>query len=157
MVVDSSLNSRSSVMSKCAVVFVSSAVEDVDPERLADVMAAGAAFNLDCDSHAVVCFDGSRFLTYMEGSASSVAATFVYVESVAIHSELVELARGPIQQLRFSDQSLHFMRVSTPQLKSLVRADWKNFSQRLKGQFEPETGLERLADLVAQHCEPAVG
>ncbi|HDS0948666.1 TPA: BLUF domain-containing protein [Stenotrophomonas maltophilia] len=144
-------------MPKCAVVFVSSAVEDVDPERLADVMAAGAAFNQACDSHAVVCFDGSRFLTYLEGSASSVAATFVYVESVAIHSELVELARGPIQQLRFSDQSLHFMRVSTPQLKSLVRADWKNFSQRLKGQFEPETGLERLADLVAQHCEPAVG
>jgi len=144
-------------MPKCAVVFVSSAVEDVDPERLADVMAAGAAFNQACDSHAVVCFDGCRFLTYLEGSASSVAATFVYVESVAIHSELVELARGPIQQLRFSDQPLHFMRVSTPQLKSLVRADWKNFSQRLKGQFEPETGLERLADLVAQHCEPVVG
>lgn len=142
-------------MHKYSVVFVSSAVDEVEDQRLDALIAAGAGFNQSCESHAVVCFDGSRFLTYIEGSPSSVAATLVYVESLSIHSELVELARGPIQQLRFPDQSLIFMRVSTPQLKSLVRADWANFSQRLKGKFMPETGMERLADLVAQHCEPA--
>jgi hypothetical protein len=102
-----------------------------------------------------VCFDGSRFFTYLEGAASSVAATLVYVESLAIHSELVQLARGNVQQLRFPEQPLLFMRVTTPQLKSLVRADWTNFAQRLTGRFDPVTGMELLADLVAQRREPA--
>lgn len=142
-------------MLKCSVVFLSSAVEEVGEKRLADLMAAGSKFNEKCGSHAVVCFDGSRFFTYLEGTASSIAATLLYVESLSIHSELVELARGPVQQLRFSDHSLIFVRVSTPQMKSLVCADWRNFSQRLKGKFVPETGMERLADLVAVQCEPA--
>lgn len=142
-------------MPKCSVVFVSSAVEEVGEERLVDLVAAGAKFNEKCGSRAVVCFDGSRFFTYIEGAASSVAATLVYVESLVIHSELVQLARGNVQQLRFPDQPLLFIRVSTPRLKSLVRADWTNFSQRLKGKFRPVTGMELLAELVAQHCEPA--
>lgn len=142
-------------MLKCSVVFVSSAVEAVGDERLADLMAAGARFNEACGSRAVVCFDGSRFFTYLEGTASSVAATLVYVDSLAIHSELVQIAQGTVQQLRFPDQPLLFMRVSTPRLKSLVRADWTNFSQRLKGKFEPVTGMEQLAELVSQHREPA--
>jgi len=77
------------------------------------------------------------------------------VESLDIHSELVQLARGAIQQLRFSDQPLLFMQVPTPCLKALVRADWTNFSQRLKGKFEPVTGMEQLAELVARYREPA--
>ncbi len=47
------------------------------------------------------------------------------------------------------------MRVSTPCLKSLVGADWTNFSQRLKGKFEPVTGMEQLAELVARNRESA--
>ncbi|WP_414609293.1 BLUF domain-containing protein [Stenotrophomonas pavanii] len=140
-------------MPKCSVVFVSSAIEAVEEERLADLMSAGADLNRACGSHAVVCFDGSRFFTYVEGTASSIAATLIYMESLSIHSELVELARGPIQQLRFPDQLLIFTQVTTPQLKSLVCADWRNFSQRFKGKFVPETGMELLADLVALHCE----
>lgn len=140
---------------KCSVVFVSSAVGEAEEKRLIDLMAAGARFNEKCGSRAVVCFDGSRFFTYLEGTASSVAATLAYIESLAIHSELVQLARGAVQQLRFPDQPMLFMRVSTPRLKSLVRADWTNFSQRLKGKFEPITGMEQLAELVAQHGEPA--
>ncbi|ALA84628.1 MULTISPECIES: BLUF domain-containing protein [Bacteria] len=142
-------------MLKCSVVFVSSAVEEVGESRLADLMAAGARFNEACGSRAVVCFDGRRFFTYLEGTASSVAATLVYIESLAIHSELVQLARGTVQQLRFPEQPLLFMRVTASQLKSLVRADWTNFSQRLKGRFDPVTGMEQLADLVAQCREAA--
>lgn len=142
-------------MLKCSVVFVSSAVEEVEESRLAQLMTAGTRFNEACGSSAVVCFDGSRFFTYLEGAASSVAATLVYVESLAIHSELVQLARRNVQQLRFPEQPLLFMRVTTPQLKSLVRADWTNFAQRLTGRFDPVTGMELLADLVAQRREPA--
>ncbi|UXB25598.1 BLUF domain-containing protein [Stenotrophomonas maltophilia] len=142
-------------MLNCSVVFVSSAVEELNEVRIAELMAAGAEFNEACGSRAVVCFDGSRFFTYLEGTASAVGATLVYVESLDIHSELVQLARGAVQQLRFSDQPLLFMRVSTPCLKALVRADWTNFSQRLKGRFEPVTGMEQLAELVARHREPA--
>lgn len=142
-------------MLNCSVVFVSSAVEEPTDVRIAELTAAGAEFNEACESRAVVCFDGSRFLTYLEGTDSVVGATMVYVESLDIHSELVQLARGAIQQLRFSDHPLLFMRVSTPCLKALVRADWTNFSQRLKGKFDPVTGMEQLAKLVARHGEPA--
>ncbi|MBA0451633.1 blue light sensor protein [Stenotrophomonas maltophilia] len=64
-------------------------------------MRAGREFNAKCGSRAVVCFDGSRFLTYLEGTASAVAASSVYTQSFTLHTEIVELARGSIQQLRF--------------------------------------------------------
>jgi len=135
-------------MPKCAVVFVSAAVEGIGGERLAEVMRACREFNAKCGSHAVVCFDGSRFLNYMEGAASAVAASCVYTESVTLHTEIVELARGAIQQLRFPAHALLFLMVSEAELKALMRSDWVNFSQRLGGRFIPDTGMERLAALV---------
>ncbi len=135
-------------MPKCAVVFVSAAVEGIGDERLAEVMRAGREFNAKCGSHAVVCFDGSWFLTYMEGAASAVAASCVYTESVTLHAEIVELARGSIQQLRFPAHALLFLPISEAELKALMRSNWVNFSQRFGGKFTPETGMERLAALV---------
>lgn len=135
-------------MPKCAVVFVSAAVEGIGDERLAEVMRAGREFNAKCGSHAVVCFDGSRFLTYLEGAASAVAASCVYTESVTLHTEIVELARGSIQQLRFPAHALLFLPISEAELKALMRSNWVNFSQRLGRKFIPETGMERLAALV---------
>jgi hypothetical protein len=135
-------------MPKCAVVFVSAAVEGIDDERLTEAMLGGRQFNAKCGSHAVVCFDGSRFLTYLEGAASAVAASCVYTESVTLHTEIVELARGAIQQLRFPAHALLFLTVSEAELKALMRSDWVNFSQRLGGRFIPDTGMERLAALV---------
>ncbi|HDS1624650.1 MULTISPECIES: BLUF domain-containing protein [Stenotrophomonas] len=135
-------------MSKCAVVFVSAAVEEIGEERLPEVMRAGREFNAKCGSRAVVCFDGSRFLTYLEGTASAVAASSVYTQSFTLHTEIVELARGSIQQLRFPAHALLFLPVSEAEMKGLMRSDWVNFSQRFGGRFVPETGMERLAELV---------
>lgn len=135
-------------MSQCAVVFVSAAVEEIGEERLPEVMRAGREFNAKCGSRAVVCFDGSRFLTYLEGTASAVAASSVYTQSFTLHTEIVELARGSIQQLRFPAHALLFLPVSEAEMKGLMRSDWVNFSQRFGGRFVPETGMERLAELV---------
>ncbi len=135
-------------MSKCAVVFVSAAVEEIGEERLPEVMRAGREFNAKCGSRAVVCFDGSRFLTYLEGTASAVAASSVYTQSFTLHTEIVELARGSIQQLRFPAHALLFLPVSEAEMKGLMKSDWVNFSQRFGGRFVPETGMERLAELV---------
>lgn len=135
-------------MSKCAVVFVSAAVEEIGEERLPEVMRAGREFNAKCGSRAVVCFDRSRFLTYLEGTASAVAASSVYTQSFTLHTEIVELARGSIQQLRFPAHALLFLPVSEAEMKGLMRSDWVNFSQRFGGRFVPETGMERLAELV---------
>lgn len=135
-------------MSKCAVVFVSAAVEEIGEERLPEVMRAGREFNAKCGSRAVVCFDGCRFLTYLEGTASAVAASSVYTQSFTLHTEIVELARGSIQQLRFPAHALLFLPVSEAEMKGLMRSDWVNFSQRFGGRFVPETGMERLAELV---------
>lgn len=140
-------------MPKCAVVFVSAAMECIGDERLAEVMRAGREFNAKCGSHAVVCFDGSRFLTYMEGAASAVAASCVYTESVTLHTEIVELARGSIQQLRFPAHALLFLPISEAELKALMRSNWVNFSQRFGGKFIPETGMERLAALAGKRLD----
>ncbi len=142
-------------MLNCAVVFVSAAVEAISDERLAEVMVEGRQFNSKCGSHAVVCFDGSRLLTYVEGTASAVAASCVHSESVTLNTEIVELARGPIQQLRFAAHSLLFLPVSEAELKGLLRSDWVNFSQRFGSKFLPETGMERLAALVARRATQA--
>ncbi|MBH1484910.1 BLUF domain-containing protein [Stenotrophomonas maltophilia] len=135
-------------MPKCAMVFLSAAVEDIGEERLAEVIVGGRQFNANCGSHGIVCFDGSRFLIYLEGAASAVAASCVYTESVTFHAEIVELARGSIQQLRFPAHALLFLPVSEAEMKGLMRSDWVNFSQRFGGRFVPETGMERLAELV---------
>lgn len=140
-------------MPKCAVVFVSAAVDGIADERLPEVMRAGREFNAKCGSRAVVCFDGSRFLTYMEGTASAVAASSVYTESVTLHTEIVELARGSIQQLRFPAHALLFLRISEAELKALMRSNWVNFSQRFGGKFIPVTGMERLAALVGNRLD----
>ena len=140
-------------MSKCAVVFVSAAVEEIGEERLPEVMRAGREFNAKCGSRAVVCFDGSRVLTYLEGTASAVAASSVYTQSFTLHTEIVELARGSIQQLRFPAHALLFLRISEAELKALMRSNWVNFSQRFGGKFIPETGMERLAALVGNRLD----
>lgn len=76
------------------------------------------------------------------------AASSVYTQSFTLHTEIVELARGSIQQLRFPAHALLFLPVSEAEMKGLMRSDWVNFSQRFGGRFVPETGMERLAELV---------
>lgn len=135
-------------MSNYAVVFVSTLAPEVCGDQLKSVVAKAASFNARIGTNSVTFFDGLRMLTYIEGSADGVAASLLSMQSGSVHTDIIDLAKGSLSQLRLPGCPMLLLDVDTAQLRILVRADWRLFSQRRGGRVAPETGMEHMIAAV---------
>lgn len=142
-------------MGNNAIAFVAAPSSGGCQAHVAEAATLATAPNMEHGASTVVVYDDHRYLTYVEGSAQAVEAALAHASTCPVHTELVELARGPVHSLRFPDVSLLLLPASEEELRALVRADWINFSQRLGSRVEPATGMERLAALVERSTATA--
>lgn len=138
-----------------AVVFVSEALCDLTPANLSRIMADAERFNRTAGVTGVTLFDGSRFLSYMEGPPDGLDVAFARAMGASSHSHLIEIARGRVGQRRLPYWPMRCIPLSPPELVQLVRADWTAFLQREGNQGAPATAMEMLVALVHPFAEAA--
>lgn len=138
-----------------AVVFVSEAVGDLTQAHLLKVMADAERFNRRAGVTGVTLFDGSRFLSYMEGPQDGLDVAFSRAAGAASHTNLIEIARGRVGQRRLPYWPMRCIPLAPPELVQLVRADWTGFLQRGGNEVAPATAMEMLVSLVEPFAEAA--
>ena len=138
-----------------AVVFVSESASDLTQAHLLMVMADAERFNRRAGVTGVTLFDGSRFLSYMEGPQDGLDVAFSRAIGATSHSNLIEIARGRVAQRRLPYWPMRCIPLAPPELVQLVRADWTGFLQRGGEQVAPATAMELLVALVEPFAEAA--
>lgn len=138
-----------------AVVFVSESASDLTQAHLLMVMADAERFNRRAGVTGVTLFDGSRFLSYMEGPQDGLDVAFSRAIGATSHSNLIEIARGRVAQRRLPYWPMRCIPLAPPELVQLVRADWTGFLQRGGDQVAPATAMELLVALVEPFAEAA--
>ncbi|WP_414553462.1 BLUF domain-containing protein [Stenotrophomonas forensis] len=138
-----------------AVVFVSESASDLTQAHLLMVMADAERFNRRAGVTGVTLFDGSRFLSYMEGPQDGLDVAFSRAIGATSHSNLIEIARGRVGQRRLPYWPMRCIPLAPPELVQLVRADWTGFLQRGGNEVAPATAMEMLVALVEPFAEAA--
>ena len=138
-----------------AVVFVSESASDLTQAHLLMVMADAERFNRRAGVTGVTLFDGSRFLSYMEGPQDGLDVAFSRAIGATSHSNLIEIARGRVAQRSLPYWPMRCIPLAPPELVQLVRADWTGFLQRGGDQVAPATAMELLVALVEPFAEAA--
>lgn len=138
-----------------AVVFVSEAASDLTTAQLSRIMADAERFNRRAGVTGVTLFDGSRFLSYMEGPQDGLDVAFSRATGATSHSNLIEIARGRVGQRRLPFWPMRCIPLAPTELVHLVRADWTGFLQRGGDEAGPATAMEMLVALVEPFAEAA--
>lgn len=146
-------------MRNAAVAFVSALAVELAPDRLSALMADAARFNEAVGGIGVTLFDGSRFLSYMEGPVDGLSAAFPRATGATTPSDTVLLGRRYAGVRRFASSPMQCLMVAADELLLVARSDWNSFVQRMGGTTAAVTAMEHLAVLVelCQHACPPGG
>jgi len=114
-------------MPLCAIAYVSRARTDLSPTDLDGLLADATTFNRMAGITSVLMFDGERFLQYLEGPADGLASVHARIVNATRHSDIRELASGPIAARRFPCWTMATRQVERAVLAGLADASWHGF------------------------------
>lgn len=135
-------------MKHVAVVLVSLLAVDMDKEAAEAALHSLVRPDPSFQVTGVALFDGQRILAYWEGLEAEVDEAVARTTAHPAFDEHVFLARGRIGQRRYRDWLLPLKTVGGADLSRVIHADWRTFSQRMRGADAPVTGMEHLAALM---------
>lgn len=107
-----------------ALVYVSHAAGALDNAYLHSIQVDAAVLNRVAGITGVLLFDGQRFLQYMEGSETAVAAAFLRVQRSRRHSGIRILMQAEVAQRCFGKWSMACRHADASILQRIERARW---------------------------------
>jgi len=113
-----------------AVAYVSDAIEGIETSDIDQILQAAVGFNKVAGVTGVLMFDGQRFLQYFEGPEDGVDSVFQRVFNARIHTNLRELARGPVDARHFPRWTMASAAVDPTALARIADAPWQGFQSR---------------------------
>jgi len=139
-----------------AIAYVSEADQPWELAEVESMVERAAAFNVQAGVTGILFFDGQRYLQYFEGPEDGVSVAYQRIQSSLLHSNVMELARGPVGRRLVPYWSMRWLLADPSHLRTMVKADWAGFVRSNARQNDPVTAMEHLHRYVQPYIAGAV-
>jgi hypothetical protein len=89
-----------------SLVYVSSAVHPTTDEQLLHLLERARSRNARCRVTGLLLFDAGNFMQYIEGPNDGLIEVYDHIQRDPLHTGLIELCRGPVNQRAFGDWTM---------------------------------------------------
>lgn len=136
-----------------AIAYASKATKRLTVAELNDLVQRAYAVNMVAGVTGLLLYDGARFLQYFEGPDDRMATVYARILSSALHSDVIELARGRVGRRRMPYWSMRWVLADMYKFNEAAFSDWSSFVRHSGENHRVPSGVDRLHALAAPYLE----